>query len=83
MQIDEKKLQVINNNILFGIKEINKISSAMLNVKDVGISLGYLVKLVGDLEKDSNELNLIKSYIIKEETVNETVKEGGNEINGR
>ena len=74
MQIDEKKLQVINNNILFGIKEINKVSSAMLNVKDVGISLGYLVKLVGDLEKDSNELNLIKSYIIKEETVNETVK---------
>ena len=74
MQIDEKKLQVINNNILFGIKEINKISSAMLNVKDVGISLGYLVKLVGDLEKESNELNLIKSYIIKEETVNETVK---------
>ena len=74
MQIDEKKLQVINNNILFGIKEINKVSSAMLNVKDVGISLGYLVKLVGDLEKESNELNLIKSYIIKEETVNETVK---------
>ena len=77
MQIDEKKLQVINNNILFGIKEINKVSSAMLNVKDVGISLGYLVKLVGDLEKESNELNLIKSYIIKEETANETVKEGG------
>ena len=63
MQIDEKKLQVINNNILFGIKEINKVSSAMLNVKDVGISLGYLVKLVGDLEKESNELNLIRSYL--------------------
>ncbi len=63
MQIDEKKLQVINNNILFGIKEINKVSSAMLNVKDVGVSLDYLVKLIGDLAKESNELNLIRSYL--------------------
>jgi hypothetical protein len=70
MKIDEKKINTKNNNILFGIKEIQKVSSEMLNAKNVGVSLDYLIKLIGDLEKDVNELTLIKSYV-KEEKINE------------
>jgi hypothetical protein len=67
MQIDEKKLNTKHNNILFGVKEIQKVTNLILNSKtevavELDTSLAYLIKLVKDLEKDSNELNLVKSY---------------------
>jgi hypothetical protein len=70
MKIDENKINTKNNNILFGIKEINKVTTEMLSSKDATTSLAYLIKLMNDLEKDVNELTLIKSYV-KEEKINE------------